>query len=222
VIAFVADRSVCSVTFTSLISLFLALRSYTQVEPGEVSSAGNNPATRPHRRLVSAALPIATGAAIFVLALTSPKITEKSTSWIFGPGFSTESVIRLCSLAPSDWLTKGHFADFRFTRGSFRFTPRFFLWLLPMLAVATLLGYWLARRCVAERYQPGADEIAYRSNPHRLDLRKPLRGDIHPSAAAELALSAGGVRIHLLRSWALRAPTLLSAFFRRDACCMVA
>lgn len=83
-------------------------------------------------------LPLAVCAAVAVLALAVPKIIGHSSLWIFLPGFCTESVLLLCSLALSAWLTRGRLAAFGFTRGSFRLTGRFFLWLLPMLVIATL------------------------------------------------------------------------------------
>jgi membrane protease YdiL (CAAX protease family) len=93
---------------------------------------------KPQRRASALLLPLAVCAGIYLIGLAVPKITGKSTFWIFLPGFFTESIFLLCSLALSAWLTKGHMAAFGFTKGTFRLTPRFFLWLLPMLVIATL------------------------------------------------------------------------------------
>lgn len=83
-------------------------------------------------------LPLFVCAAIALFTLAVPKIIGKSSIWIFLPGFITESTLLLCSLALTTWLTKGHLSVFGFTRGSFRLSSRFFLWLLPMLSIATL------------------------------------------------------------------------------------
>jgi membrane protease YdiL (CAAX protease family) len=77
-------------------------------------------------------------ATIYALGLLVPKAIGRSTFWIFLPGFFTESIFLLGSLALSAWLTKGRMAVFGFTTGTFRLTGKFFLWLLPMLAIATL------------------------------------------------------------------------------------
>lgn len=75
---------------------------------------------------------------IALLALAAPQVAGKSTVWILLPGFYTASILRLCSLALSAWLTHGRFAAFGFTQGTFRLRPNFFLWLVPMLAIAVL------------------------------------------------------------------------------------
>lgn len=93
---------------------------------------------KPQRRASALLLPLAVCAAVYLLGLGVPKIIGKSTFWIFLPGFFTESIFLLCSLALAGWLTKGRMAAFGFTKGSFRLTAKFFLWLLPMLAIATL------------------------------------------------------------------------------------
>ena len=83
-------------------------------------------------------LPLVACACVYLLAHEVPRIVGKSTFWIFLPGFFTETILLLCALALSVWLAKGRLAAFGFTRGSFRLTGRFFLWLLPMLVIATL------------------------------------------------------------------------------------
>jgi membrane protease YdiL (CAAX protease family) len=83
-------------------------------------------------------LPLLVCAAIAVSALAVPQIIGRSTFWIFLPGFFTETILLLCSLALAAWLTRGRLAAFGLTRGSFRFTPGFLLWLLPMSIIATL------------------------------------------------------------------------------------
>lgn len=93
---------------------------------------------KPQFRASALLLPIVVCTAVYLLGLVVPRIIGKSTFWVFLPGFFTESIFLLCSLALSAWLTRGRMAAFGFTKGSFRLTPRLFLWLLPMLAIATL------------------------------------------------------------------------------------
>lgn len=83
-------------------------------------------------------LPLIVCAAIALIALAVPKILGRSGLWIFLPGFLTESTLLLCSLILSAGLTRGRIAAFGFTRGSFRLRAGFFLWIVPMSAVATL------------------------------------------------------------------------------------
>lgn len=93
---------------------------------------------KPQNRASALLLPLAVCAGIYLLGLVVPRITGKSTFWVFLPGFFTQSIFLLCSLALSAWLTKGRMAAFGFTKGTFRLTASFFLWLLPMLVITTL------------------------------------------------------------------------------------
>ena len=93
---------------------------------------------KPQNRASALLLPLAVCAGIYLLGLVVPRIIGKSTFWVFLPGFFTQSIFLLCSLALSAWLTKGRMAAFGFTKGTFRLTASFFLWLLPMLVITTL------------------------------------------------------------------------------------
>ena len=97
-----------------------------------------NAGVKPRPRASTLLLPLVVCTAIAVFALAVPKIIGRSTFWIFLPGFFTESILLLCSLALSAWLTRGRLAAFGFTKGTFRLRARFFLWLLPMLVITTL------------------------------------------------------------------------------------
>jgi membrane protease YdiL (CAAX protease family) len=97
-----------------------------------------NTAVKSQPRAAAMLLPLLACACVYLLAHELPRIVGKSTFWIFLPGFFTETLLLLCALALSTWLTKGRLADFGFTRGSFRLTAGFFLWLVPMLVIATL------------------------------------------------------------------------------------
>lgn len=97
-----------------------------------------SPSVKRRPRAAALFLPLLACAVIAVLALAVPDIIGKSSFWIFLPGFFTESILLICSLALSAWLTRGHFAAFGFTRGSFRLRARFFLWLVPMTLISTL------------------------------------------------------------------------------------
>ena len=83
-------------------------------------------------------LPLAACVVIAVVALAVPAIVGKTTIWIFLPGFFTESILLICSLALIAWVSKCNFAAFGFTRGTFRLSARIFLWLLPMAAISTV------------------------------------------------------------------------------------
>lgn len=158
-------------------------------------------------------LPITACIIIFLLALAVPKILGKSTFSSFLPGFFTESILLLCSLALSAWLTKGRLASFGFTRGSFRLTPKFFLWLLPMLAVAILqlVGSPAGRSSNATSPIPTASPVAiilgvwiYASICEETFTRGLLQSWLSPLAQ---------YRFRLLKRWPLSAPVLLSALF---------
>ena len=157
-------------------------------------------------------LPMAAAIAIFLLAQAVPRIIGRSTFWIFLPGFFSESTILVCSLALSIWLTKGRMSSFGFTKGSFRLTPKFFLWLLPMLAVATL--------------QAAGSPAGSSSNPTTAALGSPvaiiLTVWIYASVCEEIFTRGllqswlsplAAYRIRLLRRWPLSAPVLLGALF---------
>lgn len=93
---------------------------------------------KPQRPASTLLLPLVVCAGVYLLGLAVPKIIGKSTFWIFLPGFFTESIFLFCSVALSAWLTKGRLPAFGFTKGAFHFKAKFFLWLLPMLVIATL------------------------------------------------------------------------------------
>lgn len=164
------------------------------------------------RRTASALLlPIGGAIVIFLLAQAVPRIIGKSTFWIFLPGFFAESIIVVCSLALSVWLTKGRLASFGFTAGSFHLTPKFFLWLLPMLAVATAqaVGSPAASRLSAYGAMGSPVSIIltvwiYASICEEIFMRGLLQSWLSPLAA---------YRIRLLHRWPLSVPVLLSALF---------
>lgn len=89
-------------------------------------------------RVSALLLPLAVCTTVYFLGLAIPRIIGRSTFWLFLPGFFTETIFLLCSVVLSASLTRGRMAAFGFTKGSFHLTPRLFLWLLPMLAIATL------------------------------------------------------------------------------------
>lgn len=158
-------------------------------------------------------LPLVACAAIFLLALVVPKALGKSTFWIFLPGFFTESVILLCSLALTAWLTEGRFARFGFTRGSFRLTARFFLWLLPMLAVATVEVFASPAGGSSNGTSP-----AITNSPIPVILTIWIYASICEEAFTRGLLPSWlsplvQYRIRLLRRWTLSIPILTSALF---------
>ena len=98
---------------------------------------------------------------------------------------------------------------FGFTKGSFRLTPTFFLWLLPMLAVATLqaVGSPAALSSTASAPSPAATILGiwiYASICEEIFTRGLLQTWLSPLAKH---------RICLLHRWPLSVPVLLSGLF---------
>lgn len=173
------------------------------------SSEGAN--RRSPSLILVALLPITTCIAIVLLSQAVPKIAGKSTPWSFFPGFFSESTLLVCSLALSAWLSQGRLARFGFAKGSFRLTPAFFLWLLPMLAVSTLQIIGSPASPNATNPVPAVSPFGiiisiwiYASICEEIFTRGLLQTWLFPLARHH---------INLLHRWPLSLPILLSALF---------
>lgn len=159
-------------------------------------------------------MPLVVCIAIALLSqVVVPKIAGKAAAWVFLPGFFSESTFLVCSLVLSAWLSRGSLARFGFTKGSFRLTPAFFLWLLPMLAVTTLqvIGSPAAPSSNATNPVPAASPVAiilgiwiYASICEEIFTRGLLQTWLSPLAR---------YRVCLLRRCPLSLPVPLSALF---------
>jgi membrane protease YdiL (CAAX protease family) len=107
-------------------------------------------------------------------------------------------------------LTRGNFGRYGFTRGTYRFTPKIFLWVIPT-SVLSVMGY------LASRWVEAVPELtefsylqdvlfiwAYASISEEIFTRGLLLGFLSD-------LRAYG--INLLGRWRLSAPVLFSAFY---------
>lgn len=89
------------------------------------------------RSAVYATLSIILTAAIFAMSVLAVRHFSLSHG-IFPPSFFLQSIYLVVTLILMAILSKGHFESFGFTRGSFKLTWRFFLWLIPPIALGIL------------------------------------------------------------------------------------
>jgi membrane protease YdiL (CAAX protease family) len=74
---------------------------------------------------------IAWTAAIAIVAIFAPGYVSLPHGSFFSPPFVTHSMMLLLSLAAMALLSKGRFAEYGWTWGTYRFRPRILLWVLP-------------------------------------------------------------------------------------------
>lgn len=158
-------------------------------------------------------LPTLAWVGIFLLAFWVPLFLARSalgaelTRIWFVPDLFRNSIILLCSLALSAWLTKGRLSEFGFQMGSFRLAPGFFLWLLPTAILVTLQVVGSAGHST-RTLEPPISVIPtiwiYSSVCEAIFMQGLIQSWLSP---------VGRYRFHLLRRCPLSAPVLLSALF---------
>ncbi len=89
-------------------------------------------------------LAIALTAAVFLAALYATMIVHLPPGSFFPTPFVTHSLMLLLSVAAMLILSRGRLATYGFTRGTYRFSPRILLWVLPTAVLS--LGTALASR----------------------------------------------------------------------------
>lgn len=115
------------------------------------------------------------------------------------------SIILVCSLVLSIWLTKGRLSQFGFQMGSFRLTPRFFLWVLPTAILVTLQVVGAAGHSPRAPKPPTSvipTAWIYSSVCDAIFMQGLIQSWLSP---------VGRYRLHLFRRCSLSAPVLLSA-----------
>lgn len=73
-------------------------------------------------------------------ALIAPTLVSARVHTTLPPSLITHSILLVLSVVLAFWFSHGRLADFGFTRGTYRFTPRFLLLILPT-ATLSLLQY---------------------------------------------------------------------------------
>jgi membrane protease YdiL (CAAX protease family) len=82
-------------------------------------------------------LAIALTAAVFLAALYATKIVHFPPGSFFPPPFVTHSLMLVLSLAAMLLISKGRLDLYGFARGTYTFSPRILLWVLPMAVLST-------------------------------------------------------------------------------------
>ena len=88
-----------------------------------------------HRRILTA---LALSAAVALSALVLRSAVAMPPGSFVPPSFITHSAMLVCTLALAWLFSKGKLAEFGFTLGTYRWSPRILLWVLPMAALSTL------------------------------------------------------------------------------------
>jgi membrane protease YdiL (CAAX protease family) len=83
-------------------------------------------------------LALAFTAVVCLAAMYAPRIVRVPPGSFFPPTFVTHSLMLALSVAAMLLISKGRLDLYGFTKGAYEFSPRIFLWVLPMAVLSTV------------------------------------------------------------------------------------